>query len=160
MGKIPADYLPPSELRPQRIYTLPEFKDIPQRLNSTEELLGKIGAVVLPTSVLFSRSEIAHVFNNAEVKAVIVAATLLEELEKAIPDLKTVKHIIVVGGEAEEIKKKGYLLYQELLDSGEPTCDPVRRDRMDVSVLLFTSGTPGLPKGPAHFMEAALIVPH
>jgi len=224
MGKIPADYLPPSELRPQRIYTLPEFKDIPQRLNSTEELLDKtvaagkgdrvalcfddkripykallaqvnklgsalkklgieegdrvalrlpnippaivanfavlkIGAVVLPTSVLFSRSEIAHVFNNAEVKAVIVAATLLEELEKAIPELKTVKHVIVVGGEAEEIKKKGYLLYQELLDSGEPTCDPVRRDRMDVSVLLFTSGTTGLPKGTAHFMEEALIVP-
>jgi 2-aminobenzoate-CoA ligase len=223
MGKIPADYLPPSELRPQRIYTLPEFKHIPQRLNSTEELLDKtvasgkgdrvalcfddkripykallaqvnklgsalkklgieegdrialrlpnippaivanfavlkIGAVVLPTSVLFSRAEIAHVFNNAEVKAVIVAATLLEELEKAIPDLKTVKHIIVVGGEAEEIKKKGYLTYQELLDSGEPTCDPVRRDRMDVSVLLFTSGTTGLPKGTAHFMEEALIV--
>jgi len=41
MGKIPADYLPPSELRPQRIYTLPEFKNIPQRLNSTEELLDK-----------------------------------------------------------------------------------------------------------------------
>jgi len=224
MGKIPAEYLPPTELRPKRIYALPEFKDIPQRFNSTEELLDKtvaagkgdrvalyfedkripykallaqvnklgtalkklgieeadrvalrlpnippaivanfavlkIGGVILPTSVLFSRAEIAHVFNNAEVKAVIVAAALLEELEKAMPELKTVKHIIVVGGEAEEIKKKGYLLYQELLDSGEPTCDPVRRDRMDVSVLLFTSGTTGLPKGTAHFMEEALIVP-
>ena len=30
---------------------------------------------------------------------------------------------------------------------------------MDVSVLLFTSGTTGLPKGTAHFMEEALIVP-
>ena len=224
MGSIPADYLPPSELRPQRIYTLPEFKQIPQRFNSTEELLDKIvsggkgdrvalcfedkripykallaqvnklgsalkklgievadrvalrlpnippaivanfavlkiGGVILPTSALFSRAEIAHVLNNAEVKAVVVAAALLEELEKAKPDLKTVKHIIVVGGEADEIKKKGYLPYQELLESGEPTCDPVRRDRMDVSVLLFTSGTTGLPKGTAHFLEEALIVP-
>jgi len=224
MGKIPAEYLPPSELGPQRIYTLPEFKDIPQRLNSTEELLDKtvaggkgdrvalcfedkripykallaqvnklgsalkklgieesdrvalrlpnippaivanfavlkIGGVILPISALFSRAEIAHVLNNAEAKAVIVAAALLDELEKAKPELKTVKHIIVVGGEADEIKKKGYLPYQELLDSGEPTCDPVRRDRMDVSVLLYTSGTTGLPKGTAHFMEEALIVP-
>jgi len=224
MGSIPADYLPPSELRPQRIYTLPEFKEIPHRLNSTEELLDKIvaggkgdrvalyfedkripykallaqvnklgsalkklgievadrvalrlpnippaivanfavlkiGGVILPTSALFSRAEIAHVLNNAEVKAVIVAAALLEELEKAKPELKTVKHIIVVGGEADEIKKKGYLPYQELLDSGEPTCDPVRRDRLDISVLLFTSGTTGLPKGTAHFLEEALIVP-
>ncbi len=224
MGSIPADYLPPSELRPQRIYTLPEFKEIPHRLNSTEELLDKIvaggkgdrvalyfedkripykallaqvnklgsalkklgievadrvalrlpnippaivanfavlkiGGVILPTSALFSRAEIAHVLNNAEVKAVIVAAALLEELEKAKPELKTVKHIIVVGGEADEIKKKGYLPYQELLDSGEPTCDAVRRDRLDISVLLFTSGTTGLPKGTAHFLEEALIVP-
>ncbi len=224
MGKIPADYLPPSELWPQRIYTLPEFKQIPHRLNSTEELLDKvvaggkgdrvalyfedkripykallaqvnklgsalkrlgievadrvalrlpnippaivanfavlkIGGVILPTSALFSRAEIAHVLNNAEVKAVIVAAALLEELEKAKPELRTVKHIVVVGGEADQIKKKGYLPYQELLDSGEATCDPVRRDRLDVSVLLFTSGTTGLPKGTVHFVEEALIVP-
>ena len=33
----------------------------------------KIGGVFLPTSGLFSRAEIAHVFNNAEVKAVVVA---------------------------------------------------------------------------------------
>jgi 2-aminobenzoate-CoA ligase len=224
MGKIPAEYLPPRELWPQRIYTLPAFTEIPQRFNSTEELLDKtvaagkadrvalyfedkripykallaqvnklgsalkrlgieeadrvalrlpnippaivanfavikIGGVVLPTSALFSRAEIAHVFNNAEVKAVIVAAALLDELEKARPELKTVKQIIVVGAEPEEIKKRGYLAYQELIDSGEPTCDPVRRDRMDVSALLYTSGTTGLPKGTAHFMEEALIVP-
>ncbi len=122
----------------------------------------KIGGIFLPTSGLFSRAEIAHVFNNAEVKAVVVAAPLLEELEKARPDLKTLKHVIVIGGTPEqqaEYKKKGYLLYQELLDGGKPECDPVRRDRMDVSVLIYTSGTTGLPKGTVHFNEEALIVP-
>jgi 2-aminobenzoate-CoA ligase len=122
----------------------------------------KIGGIFLPTSGLFSRAEITHVFNNAEVKAVVVASALLEELEKARPDLKTLKHIIVIGGTPEEqatFKQKGYLLYQELVDGGKPECDPVRRDRMDVSVLLYTSGTTGLPKGTAHFLEEALIVP-
>ncbi len=122
----------------------------------------KIGGIFLPTSGLFSRAEIAHVFNHAEVKAVVVVAALLEELEKARPDLKTVQHIIVIGGTPEQqaqYKKNGYLLYQELLDGGKPECDPVRRDRMDVSVLIYTSGTTGLPKGTVHFMEEALIVP-
>ena len=122
----------------------------------------KIGGIFLPTSGLFSRAEIAHVFNNAEVKAVVVVAALLEELEKAKPDLKTLKHVVVIGGAPEqqaEFKQKGYLLYQELVDGGKPECDPVRRDRMDPSVLLYTSGTTGPPKGTVHFTEEALIVP-
>jgi 2-aminobenzoate-CoA ligase len=122
----------------------------------------KIGGIILPTSALFSRAEIAHVFNNAEVKAVFVAAAMLEELEKAKAELKTLKHVIVVGGTPEQqvaAKQKGYLLYQELVDGGKPECSPVRRDRMDVSVLLYTSGTTGPPKGTAHFNEEALIVP-
>ena len=224
MGQIPAEYLPPIDLWPQRIYALPEFAHLPQRFNSTEELLDKtvaagnggrvalyfedkqipykalldqvnrlgsalrrlgieeadrvvlrlpnippaivanfavlrIGAVIVPTSVLFSRAEIAHICNSTEAKAIIVAATLLEEFEQARPLLHTVRHVIVVGGAQEEIERKGYLAYQALLDGGDPTCDPVRRDRLDVSVLLFTSGTTGPPKGTVHFMEEALIVP-
>ncbi len=122
----------------------------------------KIGAVSLPTSALFSQAEMAHVANLSEVRCVIVAGALLEELEKARPNLKTVQHIVVVGGTPEQQaiwKAKGCLLWQELIDAERPECDPVRRDRLDVSVLLFTSGTTGLPKGTAHFMEEALIVP-
>ncbi|HSB71421.1 MAG TPA: acyl-CoA synthetase [Candidatus Methylomirabilis sp.] len=227
MGRIPAEYLPPEELRPTRVYTLPEYQHYPQRLNSTEELLDKqvaagkgdriaiyfedkkipykavlatvnklgsalkrlgigegdrvmfrlpnippavmanfavikIGGVSLPTSALFSQAEIAHVANLAEARAVIVAGAMLEELEKARPNCTTIEHVIVVGGTPEQQaawKGKGYLLWQELIDAEKPECDPVRRDRLDVSVLLFTSGTTGLPKGTAHFMEEALIVP-
>ncbi|MGZ8459754.1 MAG: AMP-binding protein, partial [Candidatus Deferrimicrobiaceae bacterium] len=167
MGKIPESYLPPPELRPKRIYSLDEFKKIPQKFNSTEVLLDqtaakygdkvavyfddqritykqlqasvnrvanglkklgveegdrvflrmpnippaivcnfaviKIGAVSLPTSVLFARTEISHVANLAEAKVMIVAAAMLGEVEAAKPDLKTVKTIVVVGGDENEV---------------------------------------------------------
>jgi 2-aminobenzoate-CoA ligase len=221
MGKIPESYLPPEELRPQRIYTLEEFKNIPQTFNSTEVLLDrtaekygdrvavffddqkitykqlqasvnrvanglkklgveegdrvmmrmpnippvivcnfaviKIGAVSLPTSVLFARTEIAHVANLAEAKVLIVAAAMLGEVEAARPDLKTIQHIVVVGGDENEVRAKGYIPYPDLMKNPDQ-CAAVQRDRMDVSVLLFTSGTTGLPKGTAHFMEESLIV--
>ena len=223
MGKIPESYLPPAELRPKRLYTLDEFKNIPQKFNSTEVLLDqtaakygdkvaiyfdeqrvtykqlqanvnrvanglkklgveegdrvmmrmpnippiiacnfaiiKIGAVSLPTSVLFSSHEIAHVANLGDAKVLIVAQAMLAEVEAAKPNLKTVKHIVVVAppGSEDQIRAKGYVPYADLMKNPDQ-CEAVKRDRMDVSVLLFTSGTTGLPKGTAHFMEESLIV--
>jgi 2-aminobenzoate-CoA ligase len=119
----------------------------------------KLGAAITPISPLFSRTEIAHVANDAESVAIIVHAALLGEVEAARENLKTVKHIIVIGGEPAQLKPKGYLLYGELLQSGGATLDPVRRARQDLAVLLYTSGTTGRPKGTAHLVEETLIVP-
>ncbi|HEY5765297.1 MAG TPA: AMP-binding protein, partial [Candidatus Deferrimicrobiaceae bacterium] len=117
----------------------------------------KIGGVSLPTSALFARTEIAHVANLAEAKVMIVAQAMMEEVEKAKPDLKTVKTIVVVAppGSEDAIRAQGYVPYADLMKNPDQ-CEAVKRDRMDVSVLLFTSGTTGLPKGTAHFMEESL----
>jgi len=119
----------------------------------------RIGGVIVPTSPLFSRTELVHVAENTEAVALIVAAPLLEEVEKARPELGRIRHVIVIGGDAAELKSKGYIPYGELLASGTEPCVPVRRDRLAVSVLLYTSGTTGLPKGTVHVMEEALTVP-
>jgi 2-aminobenzoate-CoA ligase len=219
-----ADYLPPREWWPTRVYTLPEFAAYADSFNPTEELLGKavaagrgdrtavlfddqrltynqlltqankfasalrdlgvsagdrvilrtpnippalvanfailkLGAVCTPTSPLFSRAEIAHVANDSEAVAIIVSAALLGEVEGARDNLQTVKHIIVVGGDAAEVKAKGFLPYGELLQSGTTDVDPVLRKREDIALLLYTSGTTGRPKGTVHFVEELLIVP-
>jgi 2-aminobenzoate-CoA ligase len=224
LSTIPADYLPPKEFQPERIYTLEEFKTYPDPLNSTEELLDKqvaagrgdsravliadkvltykqllgasnkfgnalkklgveeadrvmlrspnvppalftnfgvlkIGAVLVPTSPMLSPNEIAHIANNAEAKVMVVAAAFLEGVVKARPNLKTVKHVIVFGGQPDELKAQGLLSYEEITANESPVLDPVRRPRTAVSVLLYTSGTTGMPKGTAHYMEEALIIP-
>lgn len=119
----------------------------------------KIGAVLVPTSPMNSPNEIAYIANNAEAKVMVVAAAFLEGVIKARPNLKTVKHIIVFGGQPEELKAQGLLCYEEIVANESPALDPVRRPRTAVSVLLYTSGTTGMPKGTAHLMEEALIVP-
>jgi len=119
----------------------------------------KLGAVIVPISPLFSRAEIAHVATNTEAVALIVAQPLLEEVERAGALLATVRHVIVIGGDAPEIRARGFIPYADLMAQAHPPVEPVRRDRLAVSVLLFTSGTTGLPKGTAHVMEEALVVP-
>ena len=119
----------------------------------------KIGAVMVPTSPMLSPNEIAYIANNAEAKVVVVAAAFLEGILKARPNLKTAKQIIVFGGQPEELRAQGLLSYEQLVENESPALAPVRRPRTAVSVLLYTSGTTGMPKGTAHYMEEALIVP-
>ena len=224
MSTIPANYLPPKEFQPERIYKLKEFETYPDPLNSTEELLDKqvaagngdrravliadkvitykqllgasnkignalrklgveeadrvllrspnvppalftnfgalkIGAVIVPTSPMLSPNEIAHISNNAEAKVIVVAAAFLEGVLKARPNLKTVKQIIVFGGQPEELKAQGLLSYEDLTANESPALESGPAPRTAVSVLLYTSGTTGMPKGTAHYMEEALIVP-
>jgi 2-aminobenzoate-CoA ligase len=119
----------------------------------------RLGAVMVPTSHMLSPPEIAHIANNAEAKVIVVAQAFLEGVVKARPNLKTVKHIVVFGGQPDELKAQDLLSFEEITANESPVLAPVRRPRTAVSVLLYTSGTTGLPKGTAHYMEEALIVP-
>lgn len=224
MAPIPSHFLPPRELWPDRIYTLPEHRDYPARFNSTEVLVDqqveaghgdrpailfedqrvtyrelqravnrlgsalralgleeedrvllrapsippalvanfavlRIGAVIVPTSPLFSRTELVHIAENTEAVALIVAQPLLADVEAARPELPRIRHVVVIGGDPAEVRARGFIPYGDLLARGEERCEPARRDRLAVSVLLYTSGTTGLPKGTVHFMEEALTVP-
>ena len=119
----------------------------------------KLGAVVVPTSPLLSPAEIAHIANNTDAEVVVVAAALIESLAKALPNCVTIKQAVVFGGQPEEVKKQGFLVYEELVANESAELAPVRRPRLSVSVLLYTSGTTGMPKGTVHYVEEALIVP-
>ena len=132
--------------------------NIPPALVANFAIL-KLGAVVTPTSPLFSRSEIAHVANDSEAVAIVVSAMLLGEVEAARENFKTVRDIIVIGGDVAEVKAKGFLPYAELVQGGSAELDPVLRKREDVGLLLYTSGTTGRPKGTVHFVEELLVIP-
>ncbi len=118
----------------------------------------KIGAVSVPISPLFSGREIVHVAQHCEAVALVVFAGMLPDVEKVRADLPRVKHIIVIGGAPAEVKAKGFLPFAELVAPASDRLEPMRHHRYDVSVLLYTSGTTGLPKGTVHLMEDPLCV--
>lgn len=119
----------------------------------------KLGAVIVPTSPLLSPTEIVHIANNSGARVIVVAAALLEGVTRALPNCKDIHHVIVFGGKPEEVKGQGFLSYEQLVADEPADLAPVRRPRTAVSVLLYTSGTSGAPKGTAHYVEEALIVP-
>src|SRR3972149_4165047 len=133
MGKIPAEYLPAKELWPQRIYSLPEHKGYPQKLNSTEELIDR----------------------HVEAGSGDRVAILFEDQKITYKALQATVNKLGSAPKGPGIAAAG----RALLRAPPPPPALVPRDRMAIWVLLYPSGTPGLPKGTVHFMEEALIVP-
>ena len=117
----------------------------------------KIGAIPVPTSPLWSQEEVAFVANNAEMKYFIVNAPLLEAATKAKPDFKFGTKIIVIGGKADEVKAAGDLAFEEMLEKGSPSLEATMLDAFDVGIMLYTSGTTGMPKGCVHFVRPVVI---
>ena len=117
----------------------------------------KIGAIPVPTSPLWSKEEIAFVVNNAEMKALVVNAPLMEQVEAAKPNFEPDVRVIVIGGDAEKFKAAGHSTYEEMLAEGAPELDAAMLDASDIGVILYTSGTTGLPKGCIHFIRPIIV---
>ncbi|MFZ0931081.1 MAG: acyl-CoA synthetase [Syntrophobacteraceae bacterium] len=117
----------------------------------------KIGAIPVPTSPLWSREEISFVVNDAEMKYFVVNAPLMEQVEAAKPNFEHGTKVIVIGGDPEQVKAAGNLVFEEMLAKGSPNLEATMLDAYDIGVILYTSGTTGMPKGCIHFVRPTVI---
>jgi len=117
----------------------------------------KIGAIPVPTSPLWSKDEVAFVANNAEMKFFVVNAPLMPPVEEAKPNFEYGTKVIVIGGEADKVKAAGNLVFEEMMANGAPNLDATMLGPGDIGIILYTSGTTGMPKGCVHFARPAII---
>ena len=117
----------------------------------------KIGAIPVPTSPLWSKDEVAFVANNAEMKFFVVNAPLMPPVEEAKPNFEFGTKVIVIGGEADKVKAAGNLVFEEMMANGAPNLEAAMLGPGDIGIILYTSGTTGMPKGCVHFARPAII---
>ena len=78
-------------------------------------------------------------------KAVVAHPSLLETVRSAAARVPTVAEVVCTGG---DVPPEGVLSFEELLRTGREETPSVDVDlRKDPLMLLFSSGTTGLPKG-------------
>ncbi|MFC9436418.1 long-chain fatty acid--CoA ligase [Nocardia sp. NPDC057030] len=123
--------------------------------NNNEHLVAYIaapamGAVLHALNIRLFPDQLVYVANHAEDQVVLVDGTLLPMFAQYLPNLKTVRHVIVVNGDASALSApEGVQVhsYTELLAAQPDTYDFPVIDERSAAAMCYTSGTTGDPKG-------------
>ena len=124
--------------------------------NNTEHLeaylaIPSMGAVLHTLNIRLFPEQLAYIAEHAEDEIVIVDGSLVPLLAKVLKELKTVRHVIVVGeADTAPLADAGKELhsYEELLAAQPDTFDwPDDIDERSAAAMCYTSGTTGNPKG-------------
>ena len=116
--------------------------------------LSELGAVSVPINTGYRRDETAYILNNAEVVALVTDPSLADVAGAAADLAPSIRHRILRG---EEDAPEGWTSFREAFDRAAPLADRPQVSPDDVSMLVYTSGTTGNPKGVmvTHGMYAA-----
>lgn len=103
--------------------------------------LSRLGAITVPINFLEKPDRLALILNDAKAVGVLTAKEFYRHVATAAKSIPTLKHFYLRDGEHKEFKSF------ELLTAGQPWGGRMEVDGDDLMMLLYTSGTTGLPKG-------------
>lgn len=105
--------------------------------------IGLLGCTTIPLNPMYTGREIEYIVNNSESKALITKETFYPNVAKVRDKLTTLEHLIV---QSDNPPPSTYSYDKLLKGSSDKLLDvEVRPD--DRAIVLYTSGTTGIPKG-------------
>ena len=105
----------------------------------------KIGAVPIPSSVMFREHEIEYRINDSSAKAVITTPKFAKEVHAIKHHCQSLQHVIVVGE-----TQTGELSFDTLMKEASRNLEIEPTKSTDIAFFCYTSGTTGNPKGAVH----------
>ena len=108
----------------------------------------KIGAYAVPINVGLKADGLAYIIDHSDSAVLFIDYQYKEQFEKVRPGLKQLKHVICDTTEAPPDFElpEGAITLADLMDADDANPD-MPSDPEAMSVLMYTSGTTGLPKG-------------
>ncbi|TJZ76672.1 long-chain fatty acid--CoA ligase [Rhodococcus oryzae] len=109
-----------------------------------------MGAVLHTLNIRLFPEQLVHVANHAEDHVIIVDPSLIPLLAPQLPQLTTVKHVIVTGSSTAGLEApEGVQVhtYEGLIEGQPGEFDWPEVDERSAAAMCYTSGTTGDPKG-------------
>jgi len=104
--------------------------------------VAKIGAIFVPLNFRAKQKELTHMLNDSESKVLLSGERYIKMVQSMKDDLTSQPRLVSLDGKVE-----GMDYYEDVLAAASP--DEVFTDigDDDVTILMYTAGTTGLPKG-------------
>ncbi len=102
----------------------------------------RIGAIFVPLNFRAKHEELTYMLSNSESSILFAGKRYLDRVNSMRPDLPAMKHFVSI-----DARQDGMLFYDELVSSSSPEEVFSEIGGDDITMLMYTAGTTGLPKG-------------
>jgi acetyl-CoA synthetase len=116
----------------------------------------KLGAVIGPLFSAFGPDAVRDRLADSGAKVLVTAPELWARVKEIRADLPELKHVVLVTRRQQAELEDGVVLWDEVVGSQSDEFKTVATDPEDYSVMHYTSGTTGKPKGAAHVHNAII----
>jgi O-succinylbenzoate-CoA ligase len=104
--------------------------------------VAKLGAIFVPLNFRAKSDELAYMIANAEAKVIFVGSRYLDLVNTMLPQISIVKQCISIDSPQGD-----KIYYEDLLGSASANELTVEIGDEDITILMYTAGTTGRPKG-------------
>ncbi|MFH1484587.1 MAG: long-chain-fatty-acid--CoA ligase [Chloroflexota bacterium] len=104
--------------------------------------VAKLGALYVPLNFRARANELTYMLNTAEASLLFVGERYIDMVDAMRPELHSVQHYMSLDG-----KQDGYLFYEDVIASNPADDVFTEIADEDTTILMYTAGTTGFPKG-------------
>ncbi|MDO8490650.1 MAG: acetate--CoA ligase, partial [Dehalococcoidia bacterium] len=116
----------------------------------------KLGAIVGPLFADFGPDPVRDRLKDSGARVLVTSPALKARIESILPELTDLEHIIVVDRTGAHAASGGEIDYRKAMSAASPNFAGIRTGATDYSIMHYTSGTTGKPKGAVHVHYAAV----